>query len=532
MKLLFCHALAVAVLSGAALPAATAAAADESRLQAAAGRLDSALSIALRAVQQDVYGAANIPPASAPAAWLRRASLDLAGRLPTSDELLAMNHAVTKEALGQAADRLLEEPGSDEMLFNLLAEAIALPKPALTKSPEIQPSLQLRQAVAEGLPYDRLVAKILCGEQPGEGGWLWQKQQGQPDILMRLACDFSTAFLGVRLSCAQCHNHPLADFTQRNALEFSACFVTPADRPMVFPRRYLYADAKPGQPVSPKPLPLSRGAGHMVEVTSPQTLGIWATQQEAARLAKVGALRLWDHLFGIPPARAGYAEGNVEKIARPPLAEQQCTVPAGREWWDSEDPRLDPKSAAQIFVNALGEEFRRCGWRQKEFLRILARTAAYQREASARRTAFLLGASPWVRRMQPAQSSQIISDMMKAEANAMPPREMADLAHALRVLGQGDGTWPDESRPVITHALTRFMAFSPDIETLATDCASLAQASTPENQVNQLFVHTLGRLPQQHEQKSALVHLASHPSQGACDIAWALLNTSEFLFQY
>lgn len=409
MKTIVRCGLAALVLSLAPLAVAQSGPLTESQLQQAAARVDAALTAALQAQRQARAVVAPIPPAAAPAAWLRRASLDLAGRLPTGAELGALNREESSAAFGQAVDRLLAEPGANDVLFNLLTETMALPEPATTKSAEAQVFLNLKEAVADDLAYDQLVVHLLSGPRAGDGGWLWQKQRGQPDARMNLACDFSSAFLGARLNCAQCHDHPFADFTQQNTLEFAACFATPQDQALVCPKDYMYRNAKPGQTVMARSLPLPVNEGKSIEVTSPQKLAAWATQQESARLANVGALRLWDHLFGRLPSRAGYAEGNAEWVPRPALALLHCTVPAGRECWDSEDPRLEGKSAVHLFVTALGEEFRRCGWKQKELWRILARTQAYRREAVARQSGSSLAAAPWVRRLQPQQSWAVMS---------------------------------------------------------------------------------------------------------------------------
>lgn len=529
MKTIVRCGLAALALSLAPLAVAQSGALTESQLQQAAARVDAALTVALQAQRQARAVVAPIPAAVTPAAWLRRASLDLAGRLPTGAELAALSREESPEAFGRVVDRLLADPGANDRLSNRLAEALALPEPATTKSASARIFLNLKQAVADDLAYDQLVVHLLSGTREGEGGWLWQKQHGQPDALMNLACDFSSAFLGARLNCAQCHDHPFADFTQQNTLEFAACFAAPQDQALVYPKDYMYRNAKPGQAVMARSLPLAVNGEKSMELTSSQKLAAWATQQESARLAKVGALRLWDHLFGDLPSRGGYAEGNAEWMPRPALALQHCTVPAGRECWDSEDPRLEDKSAARVFVDALGAEFQRCGWRQKELLRILARTQAYRREAVARQSGSSLAAAPWVRRLQPQQSWAVMSHVKK---NTQAVTEIPAPRTPLFVLGESQRVWPDESRPTITHELTRFMAGSAAVEAMAAGCAAGVRADKPEALVDRLFADTLGRAPAEKERETALAHLSQHPEGGAQDIAWALLNTSEFLFSY
>ena len=134
MKTIVRCGLAALVLSLVPLAVAQSGALTESQLQQAAARVDAALTAALQAQRQTRAVVAPIPPAAAPAAWLRRASLDLAGRLPTGAELAALNREESPEVFGRAVDRLLAESGANDRLFNRLAEALALPEPTTTKS--------------------------------------------------------------------------------------------------------------------------------------------------------------------------------------------------------------------------------------------------------------------------------------------------------------------------------------------------------------------------------------------------------------
>ena len=89
----------------------------------------------------------------------------------------------------------------------------------------------LSQQVAANRPYDQMVRELISGE----GLWtdhpatnfvsvtVQQDNKNQPDPI-RLAGRVTRAFLGLRLDCAQCHNHPFAQWKQSDFQGLAAFF--------------------------------------------------------------------------------------------------------------------------------------------------------------------------------------------------------------------------------------------------------------------------------------------------------------------
>jgi hypothetical protein len=162
----------------------------------------------------DAITSADVSPAASAddATLIRRLTLDLVGRIPTSAEVddFVKSTDLTKRA--RAVDRLLASPGfarhqaaQFEVMFN----------PDGTRG---SGSLReyLTAALKDGKPWDRMFRELMLPDDKDA------KLKGAADFLRtrlqdtdKLTNDVSVAFFGVNVSCAQCHDHPLVkDWTQ------------------------------------------------------------------------------------------------------------------------------------------------------------------------------------------------------------------------------------------------------------------------------------------------------------------------------
>src|SRR5438552_17507311 len=94
----------------------------------------------------------------------------------------------------------------------------------------------LRQSLTRNLSYDQMVRELLTTPIGNDAGRLFNPgmQQGPPNPLAfyvtkelkpeNLAASTSRMFLGVRLECAQCHNHPFANWKRDQFWSYAAFF--------------------------------------------------------------------------------------------------------------------------------------------------------------------------------------------------------------------------------------------------------------------------------------------------------------------
>lgn len=504
--------------------------------QEAASRLDSAIMIEFVAGQPkppvQAPPKANDPFAGQPppipqlvpppsraddATFLRRACIDLAGRLPRAEEARQFLADTSPDKRAELTDALLKEHGAAQQRFMLLAEAFRVKDDDALVA-------WLQQAALDDLPFDQIL-KHLIGE-----GEISRRDMGVPQ---RTGMEVALAVLGEDMQCSLCHDHPYNDHTEMETYQFAACF-TSGDvfSQLRLPSDYLYRDGKPGELVTPKLLRLTRQEPPKLTTkeNTMKAVAEWVTTEQSRRFATVGALRVWASLFGMPQIQVNRTTGGVDPppawdLVQPPKTPRNChgVLFRDRITW------VDNDFQGYKAVNALAEEFKRCGYRLGELQRVLARTAAYGRAGTAGPAAYRSGCylqpAPVIRRL-PSEviwdtvASQLHGDPVSASLAQVPPAE-----HPLHLLGRGNREWSDESTTPVSHELVRFMMNSAEMD------QALLSASSFKT-VEDLFLTIVGRPPSGAEDALAQEHLNESPKTGAEDIAWALLNSKEFMFRF
>ncbi len=474
-----------------------------------------------------------LPSTSDDATFLRRACVDLAGRLPGAAEVRSFMADPAPDKRARLADALLEEPGAAEVRFRMLAEAFRVTDQVAGESQGAFIAW-LRKAAEMDLPFNEMVKAMITAEEGTPAAAFLKRDQGEP---MRTAVSMADAVLGENLYCATCHDHPFSNRTQREAYEFAACFGN-----MKFTANYKYINGKPGERVNAIPLP-EQGNPWMPQIMAP-VLSKDARLQLAdamagsgsKRLARTAALRVWRGLFGMPGLQCDQTTGGVN--AWPAWSEMMpkgfeesgtsCFNPQHRPTWLGDDFGGDHYVEG---VHALAEVLERCGFKLGELQRILTRTEAYGREG------YELGAlggytylmpAPQVRRLPSEVIWDVLVSRMPMGQSTWRPSaasgQVPEESHPLRLLGRGQREWPDESTTPVSFELTRFMMNSAVMD-------QVVSTSAAGFDVDELVLSILGRLPTAQEKAAAMRRVQEAPANAGQDIAWALFNTSEFLFE-
>ncbi len=203
----------------------------------------------------------NIPPSDVcdDAAFLRRASLDLTGALPTPQEVRAFLADKDPLRRDKKIDELLNRPGYSALWTTKFCDLLKISKynanNALNEPAETKRVYDwLRARLQENMPYDQIVERILVAtsrEGRSLDQWLdeikvyteenardkpglkhydqrktldlyWQRQESTG---IKGSLQVAHSFLGLRLECAQCHRHPHDVWKQDDLLSFANFFM-------------------------------------------------------------------------------------------------------------------------------------------------------------------------------------------------------------------------------------------------------------------------------------------------------------------
>lgn len=278
------------------------------------------------------WQARNITPAPVAddAEFCRRVHLDLIGRIPRVAEVRAFLGDKSADRRAKLVERLMQSP-SFAIHFAGATRADWLPQ---TLSDQrmgffgFQFEDWLRKQYAADVPLDEMVRKVLTAKvavgQRGQVAFdpenrnpeqtafqaFYQANDVKPE---QLAATVSRAFLGVKLECAQCHDHPFAPYSQEQFWEFSAFFgeftpLPPVSPSFVGPLPPQYESNRLTIPKGNKSSGTRVVTARYFDGTDPewnadrtprQELAGWLTAKGNPYFARNLANRLWAHFFGV-----------------------------------------------------------------------------------------------------------------------------------------------------------------------------------------------------------------------------------------
>lgn len=290
-----------------------------------------------------------ISPTVGDAKFLRRVKLGLTGRLPTVLEIEEFSNDTNDRKRQQLIDRLLASPEFTELWTFHLAKLFRVrSQPQDTKGARTYHDW-IRTQVKENAPYDQMASSLLTslGDSHQRGEANFHRAVSGPREQAEFA---SELFMGVRLRCANCHNHPLDRWTQDDYHGLAAVFAKiERGRTIRIASRGEVTHPKTGEAAQSK-IPgdrfLDQGdvRGEFAE---------WLTDSDNPYFSRAIVNRLWKSLMG---------RGLVE-----PADDLRATNPASH-------PEL---------LSELARDFQQNGFDIRHTLRQIANSSAFQRSSRA-----------------------------------------------------------------------------------------------------------------------------------------------------
>ena len=150
-------------------------------------------------------------PLCTDAEFLRRAYLDLTGKIPTAEEATVFLEDTRPEKRGKLIDMLLEQPHFDRNFMRVLDVMLMERRIEKVVSPGKFRDF-LRTAIEDRQPLNALIRDILVAdgvkEDERSAARFLLDRSAEPHVVTR---DVGRIFLGVDMQCAQCHDHPSID---------------------------------------------------------------------------------------------------------------------------------------------------------------------------------------------------------------------------------------------------------------------------------------------------------------------------------
>ncbi len=197
--------------------------------QPQAGVADDPVGLVAAAIDRQIaarWTEENVEPAPGAddAEFLRRTFLNISGRIPTASEVQQFLDEPGTAKRRRLVDRLLASSAYPTHWADLLRSVIV---PEANTDPILQQQAEgferwLRRRIAENAGYDQIASELLTDNpRSGDARFYFLAKANKPE---NLAASVSRVFLGVRIECAQCHNHPFAKWRREQFWQLAAFF--------------------------------------------------------------------------------------------------------------------------------------------------------------------------------------------------------------------------------------------------------------------------------------------------------------------
>lgn len=489
----------------------------------------------------------GIPP-SPPcddATFLRRVSLDIAGRLPTDEESKAFFSSTSENKRDEVIEALLRSPEYADFFAN---KWTSLLKNRRDDASDITSNFAfyawVRDSLLANKPYDQIVRELLAatGTVIANPPVAWYKRVKEPKQQLE---DVAQLFLGVRMQCAQCHHHPFERWSQDDYYSLAAFFSQVGRKPtstrgedMIFHKRGIATatNIKSGKVL--KPAALGDEIGEIAPDEDPRLkLADWMSSPSNPFFAKAVVNRYWKHFM-----RRGLIEPEDDiRDSNPPS-----------------NPEL---------LAALEKHFIDSGFDLKELVRVITRSSTYQLSSEPNEhnlTDQQNYSRYYPHRLQAEVLLDAIDDLTGARTDfpnlppgtraiALPDNSYNRASPFLKVFGRPSNESVCECERIQSSSLAQSLHLmnAGDIKAKLAKADGradrLAKSDRPlEERITEVYQVAFSRPPRPEELKMATDYFAEprttadgkplNPQQAAQenfrDLLWALINTKEFLFNH
>ncbi len=467
-------------------------------------------------------------PLADDATFLRRVYLDIIGRLPNVKEAEAFLSSCEKDKRSKLVDTLLMQPEFGDYWALQWSDLLRVDRLKLGHENAHLYYQWIRDCFARNKPMDTIAKELLMAEGPlaeQPPGFFFRAADGTGDM----AAMVSQVFLGVRITCAECHQHPYDRWTQQDYHAMRGFFQQVSTKNSAGGLA-LTAEGNPvikhprtGKVIQPYPL------GGIMPTQAPEgdrrrTLAHWMTAPDNPFFARNLANRIWAHFLGRglvmpvddiretnPPSNPELLDALAAHLVKQnfDLRAMIRTVTASRTYQLSSAPNATNAADEQNFSRAL---FRRLP--AEVLMDAVCDVTGVEEKFD--------GVPRGYRAVQ-LWDSQVQHYFLKLFGR--PAR--VTVCECERVTGATIGQ--------ALHLMN-----SPNLQRkLAHEAGRIKRLTVKHNDdseiVRRLYLGTFSRPPSREEMSNALQYLGSRRFQrrkAVEDLAWSLMNSLEFIFNH
>jgi hypothetical protein len=461
--------------------------------------------------------------------FVRRAYLDILGVLPTVDEARVFLSDTSEAKRATLIDALLERPEFSELWAMKWADVLRVRSSVeLDAKGMHRYNDWLRQSITNNKPMDQLVRELLSAEggnftSPTSNFYLIERE---PNLM---AENVAQVFMGVRIQCGQCHNHPFDRWTMDDYYSFSAFFSQVGRKQASDPRETIVFNRRSGevknirdnQVMKPKflggEIPDTKGRDRR------EVLAEWLTSPENPWFSKNFANRIWAHFMG---------QGIIDPV---------------------DDVRVSNPASNPQLLEELGRRLAANNYDMRQLVREICNSNTYQAsthppEKSKSDTRNFAYAQ--VRRIDSEMLLDAISQVTNTKvkftslplgARAVQVADGASNNYFLNVFGrparESVCTCDRRNEPTLAQALHLINGdtFTQAIQNGNSRIAQrVKEEISVEEILEELYMAAYSRSPREEEQTRLAEYVNTSEDRKAAieDVYWSVLNSKEFVFSH
>ncbi|WP_439625453.1 DUF1549 and DUF1553 domain-containing protein [Gemmata sp.] len=461
--------------------------------------------------------------------FVRRVYLDVIGQLPTPEEYARFMVSTLPDKRTLLVDELLDRKEFAELWVLKWAELLQIRSSNQVSYKSMLLYYNwLQDKIARNVPTDEWVKELLGANGGTFKNPVTNYYQLETDVL-KVTENVAQVFMGMRVQCAQCHNHPFDRWTQDDYYGFAAFFTQIGRKAGDDPRELIVFNSGGGEvnhPVRGRPMPAKfLGGTAPADVAGKDrrvVLANWLASPENPYFAKNLSNIVWAHFFG---------QGIINEV---------------------DDVRISNPASNQELLDELGKRFTGYKYDFKKLVRDICTSQTYQRSTQPTKTNesdtrnFARGP---IRRIRAETMLDLITQVTDTK------NKFQGLPNGARAVQIADGgvttyfltTFGRPTRETVCSCEVRLEptlsqslhllnggTVEPKIAQGGLVAKMLQEKKTPPQIIEHLYVRCLSRAPTAAEMKTLTDMVTANPNkqQALEDVFWAIMNSREFMFNH